>query len=211
MRARAMLTFMRGHYTLIYLHIYNIYIYNICNFLLTVYSCVCIHRFTSEVFLNVYFAPLRLHIDRVVYSAVMALMTRSMTLKTSSDAGEPVVVPLKIMKSPVPSSSGSSSRSSSPSSYVSPRKLPTPLPKTSFICEVCRNTSSSLNSNSINVSSSFFPNVKLNEFDRQINLLLNNLECKNELISNQISRIESAISGHKAIVNALERGNLRHS
>ena len=121
-----------------------------------------------------------------------------MSLKTSSDAGEPVVAPLKIMKSPVPSSSGSS--------YASPRKLPTPRPKTSFICEVCRNTSSSLNSNSINVSSSVFPNVKLNEFDRQINLLLNNLECKNELISNQISRIESAISGHKAIVNALERG-----
>ena len=130
------------------------------------------------------------------------MMTRSMALKTSSDAGELVVVPLKIMKSPVPSSSGSSS----PSSYASPRKLPTPRPKTSFICEVCRNTSSSLNSNSINVSSSAFPNVKLNEFDRQINLLLNNLECKNELISNQISRIESAISGHKAIVNALERG-----
>ena len=122
------------------------------------------------------------------------MMTRSMSLKTSSDAGEPVVAPLKIMKSPVPSS------------YASPGKLPTPRPKTSFICEVCRNTSSSLNSNSINVSSSVFPNVKLNEFDRQINLLLNNLECKNELISNQISRIESAISGHKAIVNALERG-----
>ena len=126
------------------------------------------------------------------------MMTRSMALKTSSDAGEPVVAPLKIMKSPVPSSS----RSSSPSTS----KLPTPRPKTSFICEVCRSTSSSLNSNSLNVSSSVFPNVKLNEFDRQINLLLNNLECKNELISNQISRIASAISGHKAIVNALERG-----
>ena len=62
-----------------------------------------------------------------------------------------------------------------------------------------------MNSNS-NVSSSFFPNVKLNEFDRQINLLLNNLECKSELISNQISRIESAISGHKAIVNKLQCG-----
>ena len=134
------------------------------------------------------------------------MMTRSMALKTSSDAGEPVVAPLKIMKSPVPSSSGSSSHSSSPSSYAFPRKLPTPHPKTSFLCEVCRNTSSSLNSNSINVSSSVFPNVKLNEFDRQINLLLNNLECKNELIRNQISRIESAISGHKAIVNALECG-----
>ena len=83
--------------------------------------------------------------------------------------------------------------------------MPTPRPKTSFICEVCRNTSSSLNSNS-NVGSSFFPNVKPNEFDRQINLLLNNLECKSEFISNQISRIESAISGHKAIVNELECG-----
>ena len=118
-----------------------------------------------------------------------------MALKTSSDAEEPVVAPLTIMKSPVPSSSRSSS----------PRKLPTPRPKTSFICEVCRNTSSSLNSNS-NVSTSFFPNVKLNEFDRQINLLLNNLKCKSELISNQISRIESAISGHKTIVNELECG-----
>ena len=67
---------------------------DIVNFLLTVYSYVCIHRFTSEVFLNVYFAPLRLHIDRVIYGAVMALiMTRSMALKTSSDAGEPVVAP----------------------------------------------------------------------------------------------------------------------
>ena len=120
-----------------------------------------------------------------------------MALKTSSGAEEPVVAPLTIMKSPVPSSSRSSTTSSSP------RKLPTPRPKTSFICEVCRNTSSSLNSNS-NVGASFFPNVKLNEFDRQINLLLNNLECKSELISNQISRIESAISGHKAIVNELE-------
>ena len=125
------------------------------------------------------------------------MMTRSMALKTSSGAEEPVVAPLTIMKSPVPSSSRSSTTSSSP------RKLPTPRPKTSFICEVCRNTSSSLNSNS-NVGVSFFPNVKLNKFDRQINLLLNNLECKSELISNQISRIESAISGHKAIVNELE-------
>ena len=127
-----------------------------------------------------------------------------MALKTSIDAEEPVVAPLTIMKSPVPSSSRSSTTSSSP------RKLPIPRPKTSFICEVCRNTSSSLNSNS-NVGASFFfsfffPNVKLNEFDRQINLLLNNLECKSELISNQISRIESAISGHKAIVNELECG-----
>ena len=129
------------------------------------------------------------------------MMTRSMALKTSSDAEEPVVAPLTIMKSPVPSSS----RSYSTSSSSSPRKLPTPRPKTSFICEVCRNTSSSLNSNS-NVSSSFFPNVKLNEFDRQINLLLNNLECKSEHISNQKSRIESAISGHKAIINELECG-----
>ena len=119
-----------------------------------------------------------------------------MALKTSSDAEEPVVAPLTIMKSPVPSSSRSSS---------SPRKLPTPRPKTSFICEVCRNTSSSWNSNS-NVSSSFFPNVKLNEFDRQINLFLNNLECKSELISNQISRIERTVSGHKAIACELKCG-----
>ena len=120
----------------------------------------------------------------------------------SSQVEDPFLTPRKIVKSP--SLSSSSSSLSSPSS----RKLPTPPSRqhqTTFICDVC-NTKSTFNSNLRNLNSSSFPNVKVNDFDRDINLILNNLEYKTELVSKQIATIESSISNHNVVINKLERG-----
>ena len=111
------------------------------------------------------------------------------------------------MKSPSLSSSSSSSLSS-----TSSRKLPTPpslrpsrQQQTAFICDVC-NTKSTFNSNLRILHSSSFPNIKVNDFDRDINLILNNLEYKTELVSKKIATIESSISSHNVVVNELKRG-----
>ena len=45
----------------------------------------------------------------------------------------------------------------------------------------------------------------MNEFDRQLNVLFNNLESKTELIGKNISAIECSLSNHNVIINEMER------
>ena len=95
--------------------------------------------------------------------------------------------------------------SESSSSSPSPRKLPTPRARAelkSFVCEVCRNVSSkstAISDSLINFSS--FP--KSNEFDANLNVVLNDLHYKIELVGERISAIESSIFNHDAIIRDL--------
>ena len=88
--------------------------------------------------------------------------------------------------------------------YSSPLR-PSRQQQTAFICDVC-NTKSTFNSNLRILHSSSFTNLKVNDFDRDINLILNNLEYKTELVSKKIATIESSISRHNVVINELKRG-----
>ena len=96
--------------------------------------------------------------------------------------------------------------SESSSSSPSPRKLPTPRARAelkSFVCEVCRNVSSKstvISDSLINFSS--FP--KSNESDANLNVVLNDLHYKIELVGERISAIESSIFNHNAIIRDLQ-------
>ena len=88
--------------------------------------------------------------------------------------------------------------------YSSPLRL-SRQQQTTLICDVC-NTKSTFNSTLRNLHSSSIPNVKVDDFGRDINLILNNLEYKTELVSKKIATIESTILNHNAVINELERG-----
>ena len=96
--------------------------------------------------------------------------------------------------------------SESSSSSPSPRKLPTPRARAelkSFVCEVCRNVSSksTVISDSL-IKFSSFP--KSNESDANLNVVLNDLHYKTELVGERISAIESSIFNHNAIIRDLQ-------
>ena len=85
-------------------------------------------------------------------------------------------------------------------------KLPTPHARAelkSFVCEVYRNVSSKstvISDSLINFSS--FP--KPNESDANLNVVLNDLHYKIELVGERISAIESSIFNHNAIIRDLQ-------
>ena len=131
-------------------------------------------------------------------------MTRSMA---ASQVDDPFLTPPRNSTPPRNTVKSPSLSSSSCISSPSSRRLPTPPSRQpqpqqmTFICEACLNAKSTLNSSNSNC----FPKLKLNEFDRKLNILFNNLESKTELIGKKISTIECSLSNHNVIINEMER------